>query len=82
MNSLALVAGIDVSKATLDVYFNDESGKERYLNVSNDKKGHALITAKLGTARTYVMENSGPYYLRLAFYLKQRAPIFGWKIPL
>lgn len=71
MKSLALVAGVDVSKDTLDVYFNDENGKEHYLKVCNDKKGHALLTHRLGIARRYVMESSGPYYLRIAFHLKQ-----------
>jgi transposase len=69
MKSQTLVAGIDVSKDTLDIYFNDESGKELYLKTSNNPKGHQAIMQKLGTQRTYVMEASGPYYLRLCFLL-------------
>lgn len=71
MKSQFLVAGIDVSKDTLDLYFNDEQGREHYLKVPNSPKGHKLLLGKLGTKRTYVMESSGPYYLRLAFTLQQ-----------
>lgn len=71
MKSLFLVAGIDVSKDTLDVYFNDEQCREHYLKVPNNTKGHKLLLSKLGAARTFVMESSGPYYLRLAFALHQ-----------
>jgi len=70
MKSQNLVCGVDVSKDTLDLYYNDESGKEHYLKVSNDTKGHDLLIGKLGITRTYLMESSGPYYLRLAFKLK------------
>jgi transposase len=70
MKSQSLVAGVDVSKDTLDIYFNDEGGKGFYLKAKNDAKGHLLILEKLGIERTYVMEASGPYYLRLAFLLK------------
>ncbi|HEX8314723.1 MAG TPA: IS110 family transposase [Flavisolibacter sp.] len=70
MKSQTLVAGIDVSKDTLDIYFNSEAGKEHYLKVANDASGHTAILQKLGTFRTYVLEATGPYYLRLAFTLK------------
>lgn len=72
MKTHKLVCGADVSKATLDLFFNDDSGKEGYLQVSNDRKGYHLVLEKLGTNRTYVMESSGPYYLWFAFVLKQR----------
>src|SRR5688572_26496265 len=70
MKSLTLVAGIDVSKDSLDIYFNDASGKQHYLKAINNDKGHQAILKNLGTDRTYVMEASGPYYMRLAFVLK------------
>lgn len=70
MKSQKLTTGIDISKDTLDIYFNDAKGEEGYLKVPNDSKGHAVIIKKLGLKRTYVMEASGPYYLRLAFLLK------------
>lgn len=67
MKARNLIAGIDVSKDTLDIYYNDASGKEHYLKVGNDQKGHNLLVEKAGMQRTYIMESSGPYYLRLAF---------------
>lgn len=70
MKSQNLACGVDVSKDTLDVYYNDANGKEGYLRVSNDTKGHELLIEKLGFHRTYLMESSGPYYLRLAFTIK------------
>ena len=70
MKSLSLVCGVDVSKDTLDLYFNDEGGRECHLKVSNDTKGHQQLLTQLGVERTYLMESSGPYYLRLAFLLK------------
>jgi transposase len=71
MKAQNLIAGVDVSKDTLDVYYNDVSGKEHYLKVSNDKKGHDLLITEIGVQRTYLMESSGPYYLRLAFAIKK-----------
>lgn len=71
MKSQDLTCGVDVSKDTLDLYYNDAQGKEHYLKVSNDSKGHDLLISKLGITRTYLMESSGPYYLRLAFTIKQ-----------
>ena len=70
MKSLNSVCAVDVSKDTLDLYYNNEEGKEIYWRINNDSKGHALMLQKLGCGRTYVMECSGPYYLRLAFLLK------------
>jgi transposase len=71
MKSQNLACGIDVSKDTLDLYYNDSDGKEHYLKVSNDQKGHDVLIGKLGIERTYLMESSGPYYLRLAFAIKK-----------
>jgi transposase len=71
MKSQDLVAGVDVSKDTLDIYYNDQEGKEHYLKTSNDAAGHRLLLKKLGFNRTYLMESSGPYYLRFAFAIKR-----------
>src|SRR5215212_9635037 len=72
MKSQNLVCGVDVSKDTLDLYYNDLADKEYHLKLSNDTDGHCLLIQKLGVQRTYLMESSGPYYLRLAFTLKQK----------
>lgn len=70
MKSKTFICGIDVSKDSLDACFNDHIGKVHWLKVTNDARGHGSLIGKLGKDRTYVMESSGPYYLRLAFLLK------------
>jgi transposase len=71
MKSKMFICGIDVSKSSLDVCYNDEANRLHYLKVDNDASGHALLIKKVGAMRTYVMESTGPYYLRLAFKLKK-----------
>ena len=71
MKAQNLICGVDVSKDTLDLYYNDVSGREHYLKVSNDQEGHDLLLKKLSTQRTFLMESSGPYYLKLAFTIKK-----------
>lgn len=72
MKQQILVAGVDVSKDTLDVYYNDLEGGEHALRVSNDNKGHRQLVECLGLKRCYVLESSGPYYLNFAFYVKKQ----------
>ncbi|GAA4345232.1 IS110 family transposase [Flaviaesturariibacter amylovorans] len=67
---MKLVCGIDVSKDTLDLHYNTASGNEVSLRVKNNEKGHLKILEVCGQ-RTYLMEASGPYYLKLACTLKQ-----------
>lgn len=69
MNSQQLVCGIDVSKDTLDIYFNDCNGKEHSQQMSNDFKGHKQLIELVGSNAAFVMESSGPYYVKLAFAL-------------
>ena len=66
MKSKKLICGIDVSKDTLDVAYND-GDKIRHFKTKNDDKSHLEIVQKLGRKRTYVMEYTGLYYLKLAF---------------
>lgn len=63
--------GIDVSKDTLDCCYNTEEGKEVHLKVSNAEQGFRELFRACGM-RKYVMETSGPYYLRLALWLKEQ----------
>jgi transposase len=51
MKAQDLTCGIDVSKDTLDIYYNDSDGREHYLKVSNDQKGHDMLLNKLGLKR-------------------------------
>lgn len=61
------VIGIDVSKATLDGCFIEESKKDSFV-VLNNPQGFKKIASKAKDALV-VMEASGPYYSRLAGYL-------------
>lgn len=63
--------GIDVSKDTLDCCYNTEQGEEKHVQVSNNEKGFKQLLKTCGQ-RNYVMECSGPYYLRLALFLKEK----------
>ncbi len=72
MKNQKFTVGIDVSKDTLDVYYNTQEGQEIYLKVGNDSKGHAKLLKTIGRNHLYVMETSGPYYLRLAFFLESK----------
>jgi transposase len=59
---------IDVSKQTLDVCFYKD-GKWHHFKTVNQKQGFKKI-ASLGSEEDwFVMEASGPYYLKLAMYL-------------
>lgn len=70
-NGTTMSCGIDVSKETLDCCYETEDGKEVTLQVSNDEKGFRELFKECGM-RKYVMETSGPYYLRLALWLKEK----------
>jgi len=71
MKSKKLICGIDVSKDTLDTYYNDKEGKEYSLKVKNNKKGYVELIKKLGKSRTYIMESTGVYSLGVSFKLKK-----------
>ena len=43
MKSQNLACGVDVSKDTLDLYYNDLDDKEHHLKVANDANGHDLL---------------------------------------
>ena len=70
MTLKTLVCGIDVSKDHLDVCFNDQDGNLHYLKFDNHAQGFDSLIAKLGK-RMYVMENTGPYFFRLAAKLRK-----------
>lgn len=70
-NEVKLCCGIDVSKETLDCFFNLHSGEESYLRVTNNEKGFRELFRKCGK-RKYQMESSGPYGLNAAIWLKEK----------
>lgn len=69
METKKLCCGIDVSHTTLDVCYQNNLGELFHLKVGNNNKGFAQILEHTGTAYHFVMEATGVYYIRLAFYL-------------
>jgi len=72
MESQKLCCGIDVSHLTLDVSYQNNLGELFHLRVGNNNKGFDLILEHTGTDYHFVMEATGVYYIRLAFYLYGR----------
>lgn len=60
--------GIDISKASFDVALPQAAGFA-HLKLSNDQAGFGELLAASAGNCVYVMEASGPYYLRLASFL-------------
>jgi len=67
-----LCCGIDVSHSTLDVCYQNNLGELFHLQVGNNNKGFEKILEHTGTGYHFVMEATGVYYIRLAFYLHQQ----------
>ncbi len=71
METKKLCCGIDVSFTTLDVCYQNNLGELFYLRVGNNNEGFAKILQHTGAAYHFVMEATGVYYIRLAFFLHQ-----------
>lgn len=69
MEAKKLCCGIDVSHTTLDVSYQNNLGEMFYLKVGNNSKGFDKILEHTGVDYHFVMEATGVYYIRLAFYL-------------
>jgi len=64
--------GIDISKSFFDAAL-PQAGEYRHLHLGNDEKGFGkLLEAVEGLGAVCVLEASGPYYLRLAYYLHRQ----------
>lgn len=72
MESKKLCCGIDVSHTTLDVCYQNNLGQLFHLKVGNNNNGYQKILEHTGKAYHFVMEATGVYYIRLAFYLHSR----------
>jgi transposase len=72
MESKKLCCGIDVSHTKLDVCYQNNLGELFYLQVGNNNKGFEKILEHTGTDYHFVMEATGVYYIRLAFYLHEQ----------
>jgi transposase len=71
METKKLCCGIDVSLNTLDVCYQNNLGEFFHLQVGNNNKGFEKILEYTGTHYHFVMEATGVYYIRLAFFLHQ-----------
>ena len=67
-----LCCGIDVSHTKLDVCYQNNLGELFHLQVGNNNSGYQKIIEYTGVDYHFVMEATGVYYIRLAFYLHQQ----------
>ena len=72
MSAKKLCCGIDVSHTKLDVCYQNNLGELFHLQVGNNNQGFARILEHTGVDYHFVMEATGVYYIRLAFYLHNR----------
>jgi transposase len=72
METKKLCCGIDVSFTKLDVVYQNNLGELHHIEVCNNNQGFAKIMEHTGTHYHFVMEATGVYYIRLAFYLHQQ----------
>lgn len=72
MDDNLLCCGIDVSHLTLDVTYQNNLGELFLLQVGNNKAGFKKILEHTGTNYHFVMEATGVYFIRLAFYLHEQ----------
>jgi transposase len=70
-NSINYV-GIDISKLFFDAALPDGEGY-RYYKFDNDQVGFSALLKVLPRESLVVMEATGPYYLRLASFLSEKA---------
>ena len=73
MQTKKLCCGIDVSHTTLDICYQNNLGELFHLHVGNNNKGFEKILEHTGTHYHFVMEATGVYYIRLAFFLNQHS---------
>lgn len=73
--------GIDISKLTFDVALNCDGHYVHY-KFANDIKGFKKFFKLLDSNHWCVMEASGPYYLKLAFYLSDQGILLSVINPL
>ena len=66
-----LCCGIDVSHLSLDISYQNNLGELFHLRVGNNIAGFKKILEHTGTGYHFVMEATGVYYIRLAFFLHE-----------
>lgn len=71
MEAKKLCCGIDVSHTKLDVCYQNNLGDIFHIQAGNNTAGFKKILEHTGTGYHFVMEATGVYYIRLAFFLHQ-----------
>lgn len=69
MQTKKLCCGVDVSHLSLDFCYQNNLGELFHLKVGNNQKGFETILEHTGPAYHFVMEATGVYYIRFAFFL-------------
>src|SRR6185369_15761324 len=77
METKKLCCGIDVSHTTLDVCYQNNLGQLFHLKVGNNNSGYQKILEHTGKHYHFVMEATGVYYIRLAFYLHSQGCVLS-----
>lgn len=72
METKKLCCGIDVSHLTLDITYENNLGALYHLQVGNNVSGFKKILDHTGIGYHFVMEATGVYYIRLAFFLTEQ----------
>ncbi len=72
METKKLCCGIDVSHTKLDVCYQNNLGELFHLQTGNNNQGFKKILEHTGKDYHFVMEATGVYYIRLAFYLHEQ----------
>lgn len=67
-----LCCGIDVSHTTLDICYQNNLGDLFHLKVGNNIAGFKKIMEHTGVNYHFIMEATGVYYIRLAFFLHDK----------
>lgn len=69
---MSKVIGIDVSKATFDAAFMADGQLVATHAFTNDEKGFNALSSSIDSAGHVIMEASGTYHVRLAYFLYAR----------
>jgi len=65
--------GIDISKQTFDGYgYSSSKNKEEFIKLNQTKKDFQKLIRLYGKDKVYVMEATGPYYMKLACFLYEK----------
>lgn len=68
------VVGVDISKANVNVYFQDAEGIEHHLKLENGQQGFQSLLSSLPKEERIkeVLGASGPYYYQLDCFLYEK----------